>query len=375
MIFADGFESGDASAWNTVVGGAAAITVPGGLDRGFDGSQGQWIWVKDQVYRGGAMLAAVEPGGEVTHFAVDHLGTPRLFTDSGGSYQDVANYWGYGDNLGDDEPVDEEQKFTGHERDDHGNDNAADDLDYMHARYYGTHLCRFLSVDPARSADPKVPQSWNRYAYAQGNPLKFVDPDGRTVESALNQIQRHRREIFAAAAATEGRVTALEVARVVFQENRNDGNLIRDRDGTSRLSPFGGGPELKNAIGEFQFIMSGTNRSLGIGEMKTGTAARILGLDLGSLAKADRQELVRVLTNPGTALNLVAAELADIKSARGGAISGPLLMSAYNTGNRNQSSVTIVGARSSRHLVAIMGALGIGLSDLVEDPPGAGGNP
>jgi hypothetical protein len=38
---------------------------------------------------------------------------------------------------------------------------------------------RFLSVDPSsRSIRLGLPQSWNRYAYVMGNPLKYVDPFG-----------------------------------------------------------------------------------------------------------------------------------------------------------------------------------------------------
>jgi hypothetical protein len=35
-----------------------------------------------------------------------------------------------------------------------------------------------MSVD-AVLGETKVPQSWNRSAYARGNPLRYVDPDGR----------------------------------------------------------------------------------------------------------------------------------------------------------------------------------------------------
>jgi len=47
----------------------------------------------------------------------------------------------------------------------------------MHARYYSSWESRFLSVDPAQ-ADPKNPQSWNRYGYVLNNPLILIDPDG-----------------------------------------------------------------------------------------------------------------------------------------------------------------------------------------------------
>jgi hypothetical protein len=46
-----------------------------------------WNWVRDYVYRGGQLLAAVEAEdtlGEVTrHFHLDHLGSPRQITDEG----------------------------------------------------------------------------------------------------------------------------------------------------------------------------------------------------------------------------------------------------------------------------------------------------
>ena len=70
-------------------------------------------------------------------------------------------------------------KFTGHERDlQSTTTNTADDLDYMHARYRSPLTSRFLSTDPV-GGDPATPQSWNRYAYVTGNPLRFVDPDGK----------------------------------------------------------------------------------------------------------------------------------------------------------------------------------------------------
>lgn len=50
----------------------------------------------------------------------------------------------------------------------------------MHARFRSPLTARFLSTDPV-GGEPQRPQSWNRYAYVRGNPLKFLDPDGRDV--------------------------------------------------------------------------------------------------------------------------------------------------------------------------------------------------
>jgi len=49
--------------------------------------------------------------------------------------------------------------------------------DYMHARFRTPVAGRFLSVDLV-GGEPRRPQSWNRYAYVVGNPLKYIDPTG-----------------------------------------------------------------------------------------------------------------------------------------------------------------------------------------------------
>ncbi|WP_413889574.1 RHS repeat-associated core domain-containing protein [Candidatus Aalborgicola defluviihabitans] len=47
------------------------------------------------------------------------------------------------------------------------------------ARYYDPVLGRFMGVDPA-TVDPGNVHSFNRYAYANNNPYKYVDPDGHS---------------------------------------------------------------------------------------------------------------------------------------------------------------------------------------------------
>lgn len=51
----------------------------------------------------------------------------------------------------------------------------------------GTANARFLSVDPVPSGKVGNSQSWNRYSYAQNNPLILVDPDGRAIQIATSQ--------------------------------------------------------------------------------------------------------------------------------------------------------------------------------------------
>jgi RHS repeat-associated protein len=143
-----------------------------------------WTVDRDYVYRGDKLLAAVTPQG-TRHFHLDHLGSVRQVTNASAAQVAFHAYYPFGreaTTLGQDNK--EQMQFTGHERDLQNTTAGtnSDDLDYMHARYYNMHVGRFTSVDPARSWDPKAPQSWNRYGYALGNPIKYLDPDGRDAQ-------------------------------------------------------------------------------------------------------------------------------------------------------------------------------------------------
>jgi RHS repeat-associated protein len=143
-----------------------------------------WTVDRDYVYRGDKLLAAVTPQG-TRHFHLDHLGSVRQVTGATAAQVAFHAFYPFGKEATSLGQADQEQmQFTGHERDlQNTTTGDADDLDYMHARYYNMHVGRFTSVDPARSWDPKAPQSWNRYSYALGNPHKNVDPDGQIVET------------------------------------------------------------------------------------------------------------------------------------------------------------------------------------------------
>ena len=50
---------------------------------------------------------------------------------------------------------------------------------FANQRYYNSNWGRFLTVDPlGSSAEAAMPQSWNRYAYAGGDPVNQNDPSG-----------------------------------------------------------------------------------------------------------------------------------------------------------------------------------------------------
>jgi RHS repeat-associated protein len=133
---------------------------------------------KDYVYREGQLLGTKLSDGTVRHFDVDHLGTVRLETDGAGATVAYRELWPYGEEA---TPLasDEKMQFTGHERDLGVLASTADDMDYMHARYYRPLLGRFLSLDAYKGA-ARAPKRWNRYTYALDNPIQMIDPDGKT---------------------------------------------------------------------------------------------------------------------------------------------------------------------------------------------------
>jgi RHS repeat-associated protein len=146
--------------------------------------EGQLVGGESQpwtVNDGGIVL-----GGE-RHYHLDHLGSVRLLTDKAGRSLSENDYYPFGTaqtksfqeaiNWGD--PHVDTMRFAGHARDflGHTGVEGADYLDYMHARNYDPGRGRFLSVDPILG-DPRAPQTWNRYTYANNNPINLTDPTG-----------------------------------------------------------------------------------------------------------------------------------------------------------------------------------------------------
>ena len=156
-----------------------------GLDnkvlRDFKQQGGAWSVERDYVYRDGLLLAALKPNGDAEHYTLDHLGTPRLITDGTGHKIGYHAYWPFGEEWS---PGSAQEgnplQFTGHERDADPSNGAAG-LDSMHARYYRAGWGRFMSTDAVLDIEKalSLPQAWNRYSYADDNPILKVDPDGK----------------------------------------------------------------------------------------------------------------------------------------------------------------------------------------------------
>ena len=183
------YTADDERIWSYRTNLGGFVVTPRDLDgkvlRKYDAHLG-WTTFTDFVYRdGGSLVASESSSGVRTAFHLDHLGTPRIATDSSGNPVRFYSYYPYGEELFpalDAQPL----RFTGHERDLLSTTGTADDADYLHARASSPLLGRFLSPDKIDSGARQAPQSWNRYAYVRGNPLKFRDPDGHILDTVAD---------------------------------------------------------------------------------------------------------------------------------------------------------------------------------------------
>jgi RHS repeat-associated protein len=139
-------------------------------------SSGNMVWAHTNVYSGGRLIATYDSSGLHFHLT-DWLGTRRVQTNYVGALEMSCTSLPFGDSLSCSGSAHDatEHHFTGKERD------AESGLDNFGARYNASSMGRFMTPDPGNLSaifHMNDPQSWNGYAYARNNPLKYTDPSG-----------------------------------------------------------------------------------------------------------------------------------------------------------------------------------------------------
>ncbi|WP_053520313.1 RHS repeat-associated core domain-containing protein [Stenotrophomonas maltophilia] len=115
----------------------------------------------------------------VTYVHTDVLGSVVAESDANGSVIKRHVYEPYGAVVGG--QVGDGPGYTGHVSD------SSTGLSYMQQRYMDPQLGVFLSVDPVTAYEQPIGQ-FNRYRYANGNPYRFTDPDGRESGAAFKVV-------------------------------------------------------------------------------------------------------------------------------------------------------------------------------------------
>jgi RHS repeat-associated protein len=145
----------------------------------------------DYIYAGSRNIARINFDGagapvSKTFYHPDHLGSTIGLTDQETTVVWDRAYLPYGETFTGTGTTENTHQYTAKALE------AATGLYYYGARYHNPNIGRFMSVDPA-GADPTDPQSWNRYAYVQNNPLKYVDPDGAQSVDFHRIVERNNR--------------------------------------------------------------------------------------------------------------------------------------------------------------------------------------
>ena len=157
----------------------STVNVNGGYRKEAYSQSGQMLFGQTQqgmvvrdthyVYLGGKLIAEDGTAG-VQYVHTDALGSPVARTNSGAGLLTRTRYEPYGNTAAGTIP--NGIGFTGHVNDpDTG-------LVYMQQRYYDPLAGRFMSLDPV-TTDANTGASFGRYHYANNNPYRYTDPDGR----------------------------------------------------------------------------------------------------------------------------------------------------------------------------------------------------
>lgn len=123
------------------------------------------------IYAGSQRVAQVSSINGTSYFHTDHLGSASLMTNTLGTLTRSWGYLPFGGTFKTEGTGKADWRYTGQRQDD------STGLYFYNARYYDPVLGRFVSPDPLVS-NSFYPQSLNRYAYCNNNPINFIDPSG-----------------------------------------------------------------------------------------------------------------------------------------------------------------------------------------------------
>ncbi len=153
------------------------------------GSNGQWL-LGQFVQRSGNLAAnpvSSRAAEELNYFHQDVQGSTVAVSDASGQIVERMAYDPWGDRRSVTGPADPNNLITA-EKTDRGytQHEMLDEvgLVHMNGRIYDPTLGRMLTADILVSY-PERSTSFNRYAYALNNPLRFVDPTGWDVEDSV----------------------------------------------------------------------------------------------------------------------------------------------------------------------------------------------
>jgi len=136
------------------------------------------------IWGANGLLAQVEADGTIHYFHADGQGTTLALSDETGAATDQWFISPYGQTMNRSGSTYTPYTYIGA----HGVWSEGNSLYHMKARYYHAGLKRFLTKDPIG-----IMGGANLYLYANGNPIRFLDPLGLCSEESGGYWSRVRR--------------------------------------------------------------------------------------------------------------------------------------------------------------------------------------
>jgi RHS repeat-associated protein len=124
----------------------------------------------------------------------DHLGSSSVTTDANGLNTVTALYKAFGETRYSSGNLGTDYKFTGQR------EQAELGLYFYGARWFDPSLGRFTSAD---TMIPSGVQGYDRYAYSNNNPIRYVDPSGHSPRRSDYRNQIHARKLMEAEVAAQ----------------------------------------------------------------------------------------------------------------------------------------------------------------------------
>lgn len=121
------------------------------------------------------LISKIIPSNQSYYYHYDGIGSTIAMTDSSGNVVNTYTYDAFGKVLNQQETIPNPFKYVG----EFGVMDEGSGLFYMRARYYDPEVGRFINKDPIGFAGGDI----NLYTYVGGNPVNWVDPEGKQIQS------------------------------------------------------------------------------------------------------------------------------------------------------------------------------------------------
>jgi RHS repeat-associated protein len=133
-----------------------------------------------KYYYAGATRVAMRVNGTLSYILPDHLGSTSITTNDQGVKISELRYKAWGEVRYTSGTTPTDYTYTGQYSDSYIN------LLWYGSRHYDPELGRFIQPDSIVPTSTQGVQAWDRYAYANNNPVRYIDPSGHCISDPFS---------------------------------------------------------------------------------------------------------------------------------------------------------------------------------------------